>query len=70
MIESIADWGWSVSMPPWPEGIKDVADACEQLGRLTTMAMIVKHSQSSQLKINLTARHWFENNKDTPQRDI
>ena len=65
MIDSIQDWGWAVSMPPWPEGIKDVADACEKLGRLTALAMIVAHSQTSQLKINLTARHWFENSKDT-----
>lgn len=61
MLSALEDHSWSVSMPPWPPGIKDVADACQQLGRLATLTMIVKHRQTNALKINLQARTWFEN---------
>jgi hypothetical protein len=58
-VEQAIEYGWSVSMPDWPEGIKDVNDAVVKLGRLTTMHLIVSAIESSPLKIQLRAKKWF-----------
>ena len=39
-VEQAIEFGWSVSMPDWPEGIKDVNDALIKLGRLATLYLI------------------------------
>jgi len=51
---------WSVSMPDWPDGIKDVNDAVIKLGRLATMWLIVSAKESNNLKIQLKAKKWFQ----------
>ena len=50
---------WSVSMPDWPDGIKDVNDAVIKLGKLATMWLIVSAKESNNLKIQLRAKKWF-----------
>jgi hypothetical protein len=50
---------YSVSMPTWPEGIKDVNDAVKKLGRLHTLYKIVSETDDSELKIRLKAKQWF-----------
>lgn len=59
-IEQAIEYGWSVSMPEWPSGIKDVNDAVKALGRLTTLWMILNAKESSSLKIQLRAKQWFK----------
>jgi DNA primase len=59
-VEQALEFGWSVSMPDWPEGVKDVNDAVRKLGRLTTMWMIVTAKESNTLKIQLRAKKWFK----------
>jgi hypothetical protein len=61
-IEQALEYGWSVSMPDWPEGIKDVNDAMCKLGRLATLQLIVQSKESNSLKIQLKMKKWF---KDT-----
>ena len=51
---------WSVSMPNWPDGIKDVNDAVIKLGKLATMWLIVSAKESNNLKIQLRAKKWFQ----------
>lgn len=51
---------WSVSMPDWPDDIKDINDAVIKLGRLATLWLIVQAKQSNNLKIQLKAKSWFK----------
>jgi hypothetical protein len=51
---------WSVSMPDWPPGVKDVNDAVIKLGKLATMWLIVSAKESNNLKIQLRAKKWFQ----------
>lgn len=52
---------WSVSMPDWPDGIKDVNDAVVKLGRLASLWLILQAKESNDFKIKLRAKHWFRN---------
>lgn len=59
-VEQALEFGWSVSMPDWPEGIKDVNDAVVKLGQLATLWLIVDAKESNSLKIQLRAKKWFK----------
>jgi len=59
-VEQAIEYGWSVSMPDWPEGIKDVNDAYIKLGRLATLWMIINSKESNSLKIQLKSKKWFK----------
>jgi len=61
LVEPALELGWSVSMPEWPEGIKDVGDAVQRYGRLYALYMIVSSAENSSLKTKLRARQWFLN---------
>lgn len=58
-VEHAINNGYSVSMPEWPEGIKDVNDAVLKLGRLHTLYLIVAAEDRTALKIRLRAKTWF-----------
>jgi hypothetical protein len=62
-IEQALEFGWSVSMPDWPEGVKDVNDAVCKLGRLATLYLITSAKESNSLKIQLRAKKWFKENE-------
>lgn len=59
-VEQAINFGWSVSMPEWPDGIKDVNDAIIKLGRLSALWMILDANQSYALKIRLRAKQFFK----------
>lgn len=59
-VEQAIEYGWSVSMPDWPAGIKDVNDAVTKLGGLTTLWLITQAKESNSLKIQLRAKKWFK----------
>ena len=59
-LEQALEFGWSVSMPDWPDGIKDVNDAVVKLGKLGTLWLIVSAKESNKLKIQLRAKKWFK----------
>jgi hypothetical protein len=63
-VEQALEYGWSVSMPDWPEGVKDVNDAVCKLGRLATLWLIVSAKESNKLKIQLRAKKWFKETED------
>ena len=59
-IEQAIEYGWSVSMPDWPVGVKDINDAVIKLGKLSTLWLIVNAKESNALKIQLKAKKWFK----------
>ena len=59
-VKQAIELGWSVSMPNWPNGIKDVNDAVVKLGKLATLWLIVTAKESNTLKIQLRAKKWFK----------
>jgi hypothetical protein len=59
-VEQAIEFGWSISMPDWPEGVKDVNDAVVKLGRLATLYLIISAKESNALKIRLRAKQWFK----------
>lgn len=61
-VEQALEYGWSVSMPDWPEGVKDVNDAVVKLGTLGTLYLILQAKESNTLKIQLRAKKWFKEN--------
>jgi len=63
-VEQAIEFGWSVSMPDWPNGVKDVNDAMIKLGRLATLYLIVSAKESNSLKIQLKAKKWFKDNDE------
>jgi len=59
-LEQALEFGWSVSMPNWPEDVKDINDAVVKLGKLATLWLIVSAKESNNLKIQLRAKKWFK----------
>jgi len=59
-VEQAIEYGWSVSMPDWPEGVKDVNEAMLKIGKLATLWLILQAKESSSLKIQLRAKKWFK----------
>jgi len=53
LVDRAVELGWAVSMPVWPEGIKDVNDAVIRLGRLGTLLTIMQARETSKIKIEL-----------------
>jgi hypothetical protein len=53
MLESAITNGWSASLPPWGDDVKDVADAVKKYGRLYVLATILHYKVSGEIKINL-----------------
>lgn len=59
-VEQAISNRYSVSMPDWPEGVKDINDAVNKLGKLHTLYKIVQEAEASELKIQLRAKKWFK----------
>jgi hypothetical protein len=53
LVDRAVELGWAVSMPPWPEDVKDVNDAVKQFGRLATLIHIMQARETSRIKIEL-----------------
>jgi hypothetical protein len=53
LVDRAIELGWSVSMPEWPDGIKDVNDAVIRLGKLATLITIMQSRETSRIKIEL-----------------
>jgi DNA primase len=56
LVDRAVELGWAVSMPDWPEGIKDVNDAVVKMGKLATMITIFQARETTKLKIELRKR--------------
>lgn len=53
LVDRAVELGWSVSMPDWPEDVKDVNDAVKKFGKLATLITIFQARESSKIKIEL-----------------
>jgi len=53
LVDRALELGWAVSMPEWPEDVKDVNDAVKRFGRLATLIHIFQARESSRIKIEL-----------------
>lgn len=58
-IEQAISLGWAVSMPDWDPSIKDSNDAAVKYGKLWTLYSIIRAMETSELKIRLKLRTWF-----------
>ena len=53
LIDRAVELRWAVSIPIWPEGIKDVNDAVCKLGKVATLLTILQAKETSKIKIEL-----------------
>ena len=53
LVDRAVELGCAVSMPEWPEDIKDVNDAVMRWGKLTTLLTIMQARETSRIKIEL-----------------
>jgi hypothetical protein len=53
LVDRAVELGWTVSMPEWPVGCKDINDAVIRIGRLATLLTIMQAKESSKIKIEL-----------------
>ena len=53
LIDRAVELGWSVSVPDWPEEVKDVNDAVVKYGKLGTLLTILEARETSKIKIEL-----------------
>ena len=53
LVDRAVELGWAVSIPEWPNGVKDVNDAVIKLGKLGTLLSIIQAKETSKIKIEL-----------------
>ena len=53
LVDRAVELGWAVSIPEWPDGIKDVNDAVIRLGRVGTLLIILEAKETSKIKIEM-----------------
>jgi hypothetical protein len=63
LVDRAVELGWAVSMPTWPEGIKDVNDAVIRLGKLATLISIMQSRETSRIKIELRKKQLIKSFK-------
>ena len=59
LIDQACEYGWSVSMPPWHSGVKDINNAVQQYGKILTMQTIIKYTYDTKTKIKLNEKLWL-----------
>ena len=57
LVDRAVELGWSVSIPDWPEGVKDVNDAVVKFGRVATLLTIMQARETSRIKIELRKKN-------------
>jgi len=57
LIDRAVELGWSVSIPDWPEDVKDVNDAVIKFGKLATLLTIMQSRETSKIKIELRKKN-------------
>ena len=64
LVDRAIELGWSVSIPDWPEGVKDVNDAVIKIGKLATLITILAHRETSKIKIELRKKQLVKRLRD------
>ena len=53
MLNAAIANGWSMSLPPWSDDVKDVADAVKKYGKVYTLATILHYRESNKIKLEI-----------------
>jgi DNA primase len=53
LIDRAVELGWAVSIPDWPQHIKDVNDAVIEYGRFGALLTIMQARETSKIKIEI-----------------
>lgn len=53
LIDRALELGYSVSLPPWENGVKDLNDAVRRYGKLPVLLSIIQHATNSKIKLEL-----------------
>lgn len=53
LIDRALEIGWAVSIPEWPNDVKDVNDAVKKFGKLATLIHIFQARETNKIKIEL-----------------
>jgi len=53
LVNKAIELGWAVSMPTWPNGIKDVNDAVICMGKIATLLTILQSRETNKYKIEI-----------------
>jgi len=53
MLKHAIKHHWSVSLPPWGDDVKDIAEAVRKYGRIYVLTTILHYRVSGEIKINL-----------------
>jgi DNA primase len=61
LVDRAVELGWAVSIPNWPDGIKDVNDAVIRLGKLGVLITIMQAKETSKIKIELRKKKLVKN---------
>jgi hypothetical protein len=56
LIDRAVELGWAVSIPDWPDTVKDINDAVKLYGKLPTLLTIMQARETSKIKIELKKR--------------
>jgi DNA primase len=63
LVDRALELGWAVSMPAWPEHVKDVNDAVKQWGRLATLIHIMQARETSRIKIEMRKKSFMRHHE-------
>jgi len=64
LVDRAVELGWSVSMPEWPDDVKDVNDAVIRWGRVATLITIMQARETSGIKIKLRKKQFVKRYKN------
>lgn len=64
LIDRAIELGWSVSIPEWDHGVKDVNDAVIKYGKLATLLTILAARETSKIKIELRKKNLAKRLRD------
>lgn len=56
LVDHAMKHNWTVSIPDWPPGVKDINDAVVKMGALATLITILRARETSRVKIELARR--------------
>lgn len=56
LVDAAVENGFSVSIPPWEDDVKDTNDAVKKYGVITTMLSIIENAERSKIKIEMATR--------------
>lgn len=57
LVDRAVELGWAVSMPNWPDDVKDVNDAVKHFGKLGALLTIMQARETSKIKIELRKKN-------------